>query len=463
MIEKNPFPPINWLWRDYKRAAAWYSGERRRLLRHGGAFWTGDEQLKLHVPVAADLAALSAGMLFAQSPQVNAPHAPTAERIERVFTDGGVYSTLLRAAELASVYGGVFLKWSWRREEGLPRLTAVPADMGLPVYRAGRLEEIRLFTELRRDGEEIWRLEEIYTPDGCIRSRLLRGTRTDLGREVPLKALAETKNLSAVARSGANCMLAAYVPNLLPNRKHPSLNFGRSDFDGLYDLFDALDEAYSALIREVRLTKTTIIVPAEYLRKRELLFTDQRPTWVYANETGVFTALDIDSDRTSSPISVINPDLHAQSRIALCEDILRRIFILAGYAPQSAGLDMNGLAESGTALNARERKSIRTAEVKKTLWWHALNELTRALIRLDSAVFHTNVQPDTPFSVELPALAQPDLNQLSEIVKGLHAADAISAQEKVNLLHPDWSEEKRGEEEKRILREVASRAKQVEG
>ena len=46
----------------------------------------------------------------------------------------------------------------------------------------------------------------------------------------------------------------------------------------------------------------------------------------------------------------------AQQRIALCDELVRRIFSLAGYAPQSAGLDADGRAESGTALNLRERK-----------------------------------------------------------------------------------------------------------
>lgn len=451
MKTPNPFPPIRWLWRDYRRAAAWYGGDEKRLKREGGSFWRGDEQLKLHVPIAADIAAMGASLLFSQSPAVKSAHEPTARRIEEIFTRARVYPTLLQAAELASVYGGVFLKWSWNAEDGFPRLTALPADCGLPVYRGGVLCEIRLWSLLRQEGEKLWRLQESYTPDGCIRSALYRGTKTELGMCVPLSSIAESRGIRPLARSGAGRMLAVYVPNLLPGRRHPELPFGRSDFDGLYDLFDALDEAYSAIQRETRLTKTTVIVPAEYLRRRDALFGDE-PDWVYANASGVFTALDIDSDRASSPITVINPAPHAAERIALCNELIRRILSLAGYAPQSAGIDVEGKAESGTALSMRERKSIRTTEAKKTLWWQAIMELTEAMLRLDKAVFHTDADPDAPISVELPALAQPDLTQLSEIVHRLRGANALSPEAAVEILHPDWSEAQRAAETQRLNR-----------
>ena len=444
------FPPIRWLWRDYRRAAAWYAGDEKRLRREGGAFWRGDEQVKMHVPVAADIAAMSAGLLFSQCPEVRSPHAPTNARIEEIFTRARVYPTLLQAAELASVYGGVFLKWSWDVEDGYPRLTALPADCGLPVYRSGRLVEIRLWSLLKQEGETCWRLQESYTPDGCIRSALYRGSKTELGLCVPLSSIPEGRGVRPLARSGAGRMLAVYVPNLLPGRRHPELPFGRSDFDGLYDLFDALDEAYSAIQRETRLTRTTVIVPAEYLRRRDALFGGEEPAWVYSGGSGVFTALDIDSDRASSPITVINPAPHAAERIALCAELMRRILGLAGYAPQSAGLDVDGRAESGTALSLRERKSIRTTENKKTLWWQAIRELVDAMLRLDRAVWRTDVDPEAEISVELPALAQPDLTQLSEIVQRLCNAGALSPEAAVDLLHPDWSEDERAREAARL-------------
>lgn len=463
MTTNNAFPPIHWLWKDYSRAAAWYSGEPKRLRREGDgstdSFWKSSENIKIHVPLPADIAAMSAGMLFAASPEVTCENEATQQRIDEIMQEAGIYSVLLRAAELASAFGGVFLKWTWDAEhDTVPRLMAVPADAGLPRFIGNRVVEIVFWSIIREEEGTgaVWRLQETYKPDGHILSKLYKGDANNLGSACPLNALPETKNVRPDANSGTETMLAFYVPNILPNRSRPHLPFGRSDFEGLYGLFDALDEAYSAMQRETRLTKTTVIVPAEYLRRRDAIFNDgtcKATEFVYSNGTGAFTALDIDSDRASSPITVINPEIRAESRLAVCENLIRQILSLAGYAPQSAGLDVEGRAESGTALNVRERKSIRTSETKKTFWWHAINDIVRAMLRLDKKVFRSAVDPEIEFSVELPANNQPDISQLAQIVEQLERAGAASIQTKVDMLHPDWTDAQKEEEIERIQAE----------
>ena len=472
MQNKQAFPPISWLWNDYERALAWYSGDPRRIAkteagRGANSFWASDEQIKVHVPIAADIASLSAGMIFAESPAITCGHERTKERIEEILKDGGAYSAFLEAAELCSVCGGVFLKWSWNKEDGAPVLTAVPANCGLPKWAGGKVSEVKLWSTVREDenGGAIWRLEETYTKDGHIKSKLYKGTRNELGDERQMTAIEETKNVLPDANSGAGVLLAAYVPNMLPNRNKPHTRYGRSDFDGLYGLMDALDEAYSAMQRETRMTKTTVIVPAEYLRKRQSIFGPDSPycredQFVYTNSTGAFTALDIDSGLNTSPITVINPEIRAESRISICDDLIKRIFSVAGYAPQSAGIDVSGSAESGTALSVRERKTIRTAETKKTYWWHAVVDLIGAMLKLDAAVFRSGVDPNAEFSVELPSNTQPDIGQLAEIIEQLERAGAVSTETKVAMLHPDWDEEKRAKEVARIREENGYEAQQ---
>lgn len=466
MTEKNNFPPIHWLWRDYKRAAAWYSGAPERLRNVGDgdakSFWKSEEDIKIHVPLPADLATMSAGMIFATSPEITCEHERTQQRINEIMRRADIYSILLQAAELASVYGGVFLKWTWDEKDGFPRLYAVPADAGLPEFVGRKVTKITFWSIVREEENNggIYRLEEIYTPDGKIKTSLMKGDRENLGKEVGLETIPETKGMKPEANSATGRMLAFYVPNILPNRSRPHLQFGRSDFEGLYGLFDALDEAYSAIQRETRLTKTTTIVPAEYLRRRDALFPeDGKPNqWVYANNTGVFTALDIDSDRTSAPITTINPEIRAESRTIVCENIIRRILQLAGYSPQSAGMDIDGNAESGTALSIRERKSIRTTETKKTFWWHALNDIIRSMLALDKAIFRSGVDENADFSVELPTGNQPDLAQLAQIVEQLERAEAVSIETKVNILHPEWDEKMRAEEVERIKEQSGANA-----
>lgn len=457
------WPPIGWLWQDYDRASAWYSGEARRLKNAAAAentdrFWASDEDVKLHVPIAADISAMSAGMIFADSPVFKCADEKTMERIDEIAEETHLYNVLLQAAELASVYGGVYIKWSWDVRSGkTPMLTAVPADAGLPHWSGNRVDRVVLYTIVRTDDNGmVWRLEETYSADGHIRSRLFAGSESDIGTERGLDAIDETRGIMPDANSGTDTMLAFYVPNILPNRAKPHLRFGRSDYDGLYGLFDALDEVYSTIQREARMTKTTVIVPAEYLRKRDTIFGGdfaREKQWVYANNSGAFTALDIDSERAASPITVVNPELRAESRIAVCDDLVKRILMQAGYAPQSAGIDINGSAESGTALNIRERKSMRTTEVKKTYWWHALKDIIRAGMRLDAKVFGSGIDAEADVQIEIPSNTQPDIAQLAEIVEQLERAGAVSTEYKVALLHPDWDADTQAEEVERIRAE----------
>lgn len=462
------FPPVDWLWKTYARNAAWYSGDPKRLRMEAVGmglhpFWTSDEEIKIHVPIAADISALSAGMIFADSPVVTCEDKNTQQRIDDIMQLAGMYSVLLQAAELGSAYGGVFLKWSWDIADGFPRLTAVPADAGMPYWQGGKVSRIKLWNIVREEeGGTVYRLQEEYTPDGHIRSKLMRGDANNIGTEAPIDSIPETRGINPDAYCGADVMLAYYVPNILPNRIAPHLRFGRSDYEGLHGLFDALDEAYSAIQRETRLTKTMVVVPMEYLRKRETIRhaynspyqTENKATdWVFSNGKGAFVALDIDTTENSSPITVINPEIRAESRIAQVDDIVRRILSMAGYAPQSAGLDINGSAESGTALNVRERKSLRTSEVKKTFWWHAINDIIRAMLQLDKAVFKSGINADIEFSVELPSNSQPDISQMAEVVEQLERAGAVSIQTKVDMLHPDWTDEQKEKELARIQEE----------
>lgn len=470
---KQQWPPIHWLWQGYERNLAWYSGDPQRIravsaVENTQRFWNSDEKIKVHVPIAANIVSLAAGMIFSESPKIECEHKRTSERIDEINTKNGTYSKLLQAAELCGVCGGVFLSISWNQADGYPKFRVVPANCGLPEWRGGELFRVKLWDIVKEDEHgSVWRTEETYTNDGHIKTRLLKGDENNLGAEVSLQSIEETKHIKPDVNSGTDMLLAVYVPNMLPNRERPHVKFGRSDFDSLYGLFDELDEMYSAMQRETRLTKTTVIVPAEYLRKRAALFDSQEniackpDQWVYSNDTGAFVALDIDSGQTSSPITVVNPEIRAEQRIALCDDVVKRIWQSAGYSPQSTGMDVNGRAESGTALSVRERSTIRTTETKKTHWWHGLHHLMTALIKLDAAVFRSGIDPNADLTIELPSNAQPDISQMAEILEMLERAGAISTEMKIELLHPDWDEEKRAAELERIRKETGAEAQRA--
>lgn len=455
-MPKEQWPPVKWLWAAHAQNAAWYSGEPAAL-RTVSPFWKSGEKHKTHVPIAQDLASLSAGLIFSGSPTITYDDEATTDRLQKILQKSGFYQKLLQGAELQSPFGGVFLKLDWNKKLApYPITSIVPGDKGIPTIQNGINTE-NTFWSIEREEEDtgaIYRLKQIYTSDGKITSALYKGTIGQLGNLIPIDSIAETKGIKPVANSGTNMPLSVYIPNRLPNRRVPHVYYGSSDYEGLYGLFDALDETYSALMRDVRLGKARLIVPVEYLRQKGACLAnyDQAGAkqWVFEGDNEYFTALDINPQDSGDTITPIQPEIRSTQYLETIEDIIRKIYQTAGYSPQSAGMDISGQAESGTALNIRERRSMQTAEMKKTYWWQGLMSFIPAMMALDKAVFHSDVKLDSALTVSFADATQPDLATIADTIQKLNAAGAASIETMVRMAHPDWSEEDVLEEVKQI-------------
>ena len=459
MAQTQAWPPIPWLWRQYNENGAWYSGDPAKLAAVSG-FWKSREKAKYHIPVAADIAALAAGFIFSGSPIITSDDELTNERLQEIMEQSGFYQMLLRGAELQSAYGGVFLKLNWDKSlADHPIVAALPGSAGLPEFKYGINIKNTFWTEVRREEDtmRVYRRREEYTRDGRIINALFRGNSMELGTEVPLDSIDETRGTAKVAQSGTDKLLSVYIPGRLPNKHDPMSPYGASDYEGLHDLFDALDETYSALMRDIRLGKARLIVPMDYLRRKEsiraALEQDSPAGWVYPDEQEYFVALDIDPQDKGSPITAVQPEVRGTQYLEVINDQVRRIYMAAGFSPQSAGLDIAGSAESGTALNVRERRSMQTTEAKKTYWWHALVDFVQAMIALDAKAFTPSIKPDAPITVAFADNTQPDTRTIADILQQVSAAGAASTQTKVQILHPDWDQEKIDEEVVRIMDE----------
>src|SRR5690606_28757098 len=68
--------------------------------------------------------------------------------------------------------------------------------------------------------------------------------------------------------TGLKGMLAFEKPNKTPSHEFMSSIYGASDYEGALDSFDALDEAYSGLIAELRDNKTIRYIPENMLPRK---------------------------------------------------------------------------------------------------------------------------------------------------------------------------------------------------
>ena len=456
--------------RYYRRYAAAYSGNLYELIAtaSSGTFWQRNGKCRVHVPIAADIAATSADLLFSEEPsftcfdeETEKSDSPNQQRLDELIAANNMHGLLNEAAETNAVLGDVYLKLSCRPDEvDHPILTITQGDCAWPEYVLGVLKCIHFFDELKRDSQRniVWRIYERYER-GRITMAVLKGSLSDLGTEDGtgmLSALGyEPEVLTPIED-----MMAVHVPNTKPNRADRSSVHGRSDYDGLRDMMDSLDETYSSWLRDIRLAKARLIVPAEYLRRRAKdLFTDdtgnRQYTYEFDEDVETLVALDIDPQYAGgTPITASQFSIRATEHAQTCADLIRNIITIAGYSPQSFGIGIDGNAQSGTALHIREKKSYNTQSKKQTYWKSPLEKIMTAMVHLDAVLFpEKGSELDDTVKVHFADNSANDISTLSSALDAINRAAAMSTEIKIQTLHPDWTRKQIAEEVDRVKAE----------
>lgn len=495
---KVPWPPKDWhsVFSLYAEHAAWYSGAPEDLVRvYDGAialtsrspwwkFWsrqrrpgTIQSRSQLHIPLAGDIAATSASLLFAEAPTITIPEAhdetvapgatPTQtpamiceERLEEMAAETDLYATLTEAAETNAALGGVFLRICWDRDVyEYPFIDAVQADLAVPEFQYGRLSAVTFFSIVEQAGSVVWRHLERYEK-GSILHGLYRGSGEFLGDSRDLAAHDKTKDLQPVVKLPFDDDLAArYIPNMRPNRRFRvgfGSSLGQSDYAGSEGLFDALDEVYTSWMRDIRLAKARIVVPEEYLQRRQTadgIGADFR----FDLDQEIFSPLDMQPNAAGgNPITVSQFSIRTQEHSDTALHLIERAVTAAGYSPQSFGLSIEGLAQSGTALRLRERKTFITQQKKLQYWQSPLEDILYLALLIDKSVFQTQIEVFRP-KVELADSVMPDPQETATTIELLNRAQAISLETRVRMAHPDWDANDVNAEVERLRDELGMR------
>ena len=457
----------------YDGMASMYSGDHDELRRtaENGSFWNrSSNKCRVHVPIAADIAATSANLLFSQEPTYTIFHDGEEEvdgtqqkRLEFLLEKNGIAGKLNEAAETCAALGDVYLKIRWNEETRVPILDVVQPDLAWPEYILGELRAVHFFTELTADYEKdvFIRVYECYTKGKIIMS-LFKGNHDSLGTQMDDENLREIGYAPEI-RAPVDEMLAVHIANIRPNRKYRSAMHGRSDLDGLRDLCDSLDEAFSSWMRDIRLAKAKLIVPAEYLRKKPNQFSTAMDSgiassgkWEFDADVETYVAMDINPDDAGG--TGITPSqfaIRADEHSKTCAEITQNILQMAGYSPQSFGINIEGAA-SGTALNIRERKSAVTKNKKLCYWQSPLESILTSMIRIDFSL-NPNAGGDGSdiVSVAFADSMGADAATIAETIEMLTRAQAASTITKVRMFHPDWSEKKIQDEVDIIMKEYS--------
>lgn len=471
-----------WYVGDADQLAGVYAGQSNSRVLGGGLvqriarfFWSRPETdttsaNRLHVPLAADVAQAMADLLFGANPELEGASDATTARLEE-YLDGGLTGVLREAAEWASVHGGAFLRPTYDRSiSALPFLQVIRATDVVPTFRFGHLVGASIVTRLSDNGSRVLRYRETHGVDGLgigwVRPELLDGTSSSLGRAIPLAEHAHTAGLAnAVDAEGfltdrTPGLGIIYLPNLRPQRTWADVpegrDLGRSDFDGAEALLDALDEAYSAWMRDVRLAKSRIVVPEDYLET-----TGQGQGANFDADREAFSPLSIpQSESGASPITTYQAAMRSAEHLLNVTELTRVALRSMGLDPSAVGERAEGVVETATAVRSREGKSQKTRDAKARLAIPALRQALHKMLQIDSVVLKTpGIDPDfSAIKIDLPSTVQPTITELAQTAAMLRAAQAASTRSIVEIVNPTWDGDQVDDEVKLILAEQGSAA-----
>ncbi|QJD53951.1 portal protein [Streptomyces phage Galactica] len=488
-----PLPDNNPAWppaeckqadRHYREWGAWYSGDpdelrkfyqvsngfgalidpkqypnsASNLLNQSSRFFWGNppdagslRDAKLHIPLAGDIASTSADLLFGEPPAFTVVEDldgsdRTQSRLDKIV-ENGLIPALLEAAETDSALGGVYLRVVADAELGTPTFDVIPPESAVPEWRGNRLKAVTFWRELEDDQGKVYRHLERHEP-GWIYHALYVGTEDRLGVVVDLRLRPETEGFYAQvgdagrAQTGTELLTAEYIPNMRPNRLMRGSPLGRSDYSGVEPTMDALDEAWSSLMRDIRLGKSRLVVPESYLESngpgRGARFNAERE---------LFTPVKAMPDNEGVSLEQVQFDIRIDEHLTACKALAVQALRGAGYAAQTFGEGDQGGPVTATEVQARERRSYTTRDRKIGYWRPPLARLSRAALEMDKFWFRSDAgDTSEPPNLEWPDGVQVDMETTSKIVQMLDAAKAVSLRTKVQMVHPQWDKEQVQEE-----------------
>lgn len=459
-----------------------------------------EKRMRMHLPLAADLCTLSSDLLFGEAPQVlfrrpdDAPVEegetrasrkrkwvhPAQSRLDEIVAADDAHAELLLWGEYAAALGGSYLAVAWDpdvSEHVFPK--AYAADCAIPTFRHGRVAGVKLWSEYH-DGNEVFRLIEEHKP-GSIEYTLFKGTERTLGRAVQIDSRPETAHYAKLRSpadlivpdgalpesvkigTGTNRLAVSYLKNASPVRDWRKLgdlaHLGRSDLDGIQDVLDKVDFAWTSLMRDVENGQGRLIVPEDMLdltgRPGEgANFDVYRQVFTPVNGT-LGKAAD-----GNGPMSIVQFAIRVQDHLDTIKALKREIASAIGYSESHLGLDDARGGQTATEITADLSDSERTRDKKALYAKGALARWSQAALEIDRAVFggselgDVSRMPDVVFA----PVSQADPEKLARTAQLLDAARAASRKEIVRSLHPDWDEQDIDDEVALIMQEMGTPA-----
>ncbi len=321
------------------------------------------------------------------------------------------------------------------------------------------LEQQAAAAQVTSSDGAVYRYVEIQT-GGLVRNLLYQGTRTSLGRNVPLATLEEFADLpdewehgiTVETKAGrpVDLMLAGRVANGKAGR------LGRSQYAGIKDLLYELNHLQSIGSRNAETSlQKRVMLSSEVV---ESMNPDDDPDATNTARRRRSVALPdsfmVPRDQMSdnAPMGVLEfSDTWAAALIAWKDTITDDALTRARVAPQLVGRHTEDAA-TGPALRARLLDSVLAADGKARSWDDALPKIMQAVQLVDAlpeeagGCGHEWRNPSEPPIVIRTSILPEDENEEAVRHATLVAAHLEAQRTAIERLNPEWGPERVDEE-----------------
>ncbi|GAA4176540.1 phage portal protein [Gryllotalpicola koreensis] len=424
----------------------------------------GTRRTALHVPLAADVATMKSDMLWAEPPEFTSATADpdglpsraeqiVQDRLDLIMNSDEARMMFAESGELTSALGGTYFSVAWNtatNDHVYPR--AHDADTAIPEWSAGRLAAVTFWSS-HADGEDFYRHFERHEP-GRILHGLYKGTGDNVGFPVPADTLPELAWLVTADRgkeidpethtvtlyTGITRLTAAYEPNVKKDRDFRKLgtlaHLGRSDYAGVESELNAVDEAWSSYMRDLKIGRGRIFIPQNFLKTTG---PGRGASW--DEEQEVFAQIDSiknvdDKAQITAQQFEIRTAAHEQMILSLSKIVLRNAGLGARDYEERAG----NLTATGELM--RDKREETTFDKQKRYATSALTYIASVALELDAIVFPGRGGiAGAQVAASWPQELQVDAEKESRIIAQLSAARAISTWTAVKRANPDWNDD----------------------
>jgi hypothetical protein len=452
VLGNNTWPPHSRVraWEEIDFLAALRTSDETALRMRASVPWNYPYTI---TPLPRMLSRASANMLFGEPAEFE-PHEEDdadADRLDYIVTENGLDAENVRGALIASSEGEVYGRV--RVDPSLldcPIIEYISPRNVIPEFNGRFLTAATFVSEWRTGTTERVRRMERYTA-GTIETTLWRGTTTSIGDQINLDGFAATAGTPPVIVTGFSKPLCCFIPNSIDS--DPSRGF--SDYRGLEQRFLELNEAAGIGAGNVRMTgRKRAVIDGDYLDQNgaNVGRMRQNDDLMIAKRGDVMAG----ASGGGKPLSVLEYSFEADQLVQWIDHMINTSITFAGMSPQSVGRAVEGGAISGTAERLKQAFSLVESSGKGRHMDKGLGWLLRAAAVIDGRRTTEGGfgrkwnNPDaTPTIARADPLPRDEMEAAQRLVL-LTNAEAISTEEKVRVVNPDWSQPQIDEEVARI-------------